>query len=384
MNITIDSIKNGHEIYKYQIIESKFKFKYWTGEGQKKLFSYTPFYESGEIELQYLEFQISDACTVDEAFNVQAHYTYDIFDWIDDDTMEERKLENVTLKNIDDNKYYQIKFWEIKNEQNLPYSLKIHHPIQIMFRGDKLKEILIPIGNFILQKYKNENLASNEKLENKRFEILSDIDKDGNGQVDAIEGNDFNVLLRKHQKSIIEIDKEYVKKFIKISSYLKDKKANINVVFEAIKFESDELLIIEYSGILKNEINTYHSILANGISMLVALINEDFISYEEIYESLDRINLFDSQWEKDVSQKLTNIGNGLNDLLYEMQESNERIIDELSNLTYATESGFIDLSNCISNELKSIDSSIKFNNLLTGIQTYQMYKINKNTRGLSH
>ena len=144
------------------------------------------------------------------------------------------------------------------------------------------------------------------------------------------------------------------------------------------------MLIIEYSGILKNEINTYHSILANGISMLVALINEDFISYEEIYESLDRINLFDSQWEKDVSQKLTNIGNGLNDLLYEMQESNERIIDELSNLTYATESGFIDLSNCISNELKSIDSSIKFNNLLTGIQTYQMYKINKNTRGLSH
>ena len=128
--------------------------------------------------------------------------------------------------------------------------------------------------------------------------------------------------------------------------YLKDKKANINVVFDAIKFESDELLIIEYSGILKNEINTYHSILANGISMLVALINEDFISYEEIYESLDRINLFDSQWEKDVSQKLTNIGNGLNDLLYEMQESNERIIDELSNLTYATESGFIDLSNC--------------------------------------
>jgi hypothetical protein len=34
-------------------------------------------------------------------------------------------------------------------------------------------------------------------------------------------------------------------------------------------------------------------------------------------------------------------------------------------------------------ELRSIDSSIQFNNLLTGIQTYQMYKINKNTKNLN-
>jgi len=32
--------------------------------------------------------------------------------------------------------------------------------------------------------------------------------------------------------------------------------------------------------------------------------------------------------------------------------------------------------------LKSIDSSIKFNNLLTTVQTYQLYKVNKNTKGL--
>jgi hypothetical protein len=31
---------------------------------------------------------------------------------------------------------------------------------------------------------------------------------------------------------------------------------------------------------------------------------------------------------------------------------------------------------------KTIQSGIGFNNLLTGIQTYQMYKINKNTKSL--
>ena len=138
----------------------------------------------------------------------------------------------------------------------------------------------------------------------------------------------------------------------------------------------------EYVGILKNEINVYRSILVNGISMLVSLIEDDVITYEEIYESMDRVNIFDSQWEKDLSQKLTNIGEGLNDLMHQIDVSNRRIIDELSNLTYATEAGYSELNSSISSELKSIDSSIKFNNLMTTVQTYQMYKVNKQTKGL--
>ena len=128
------------------------------------------------------------------------------------------------------------------------------------------------------------------------------------------------------------------------------------------------------------EVNTYHMILANGLTMIVALVKDEVITYSRIYESMDRINIFDSQWEKDVSQKLTNIGEGLNALMYEIEASNRRIVNELSNLTYATEEGFRELNGSITSELQSIDSSIKFNNLLTGIQTYQMYKINKNTK----
>ena len=56
------------------------------------------------------------------------------------------------------------------------------------------------------------------------------------------------------------------------------------------------------------------------------------------------------------------------------------IIGELGYLSYVTQEGFSDLNNSVTRELNSIDSSIKFNNLLTGVQTYQMYKINKNTK----
>ena len=40
------------------------------------------------------------------------------------------------------------------------------------------------------------------------------------------------------------------------------------------------------------------------------------------------------------------------------------------------------LNNSLNRELQSINSSINTNNLLTGIQTYQLYKINKQTKGL--
>ena len=66
-----------------------------------------------------------------------------------------------------------------------------------------------------------------KELQVSQTNVLSELDKDGNGEVDVDEGNDFNLLLKKHQKSIVEVDRNYVQQFVKISSYLKIKKGNI-------------------------------------------------------------------------------------------------------------------------------------------------------------
>ncbi len=58
------------------------------------------------------------------------------------------------------------------------------------------------------------------------------------------------------------------------------------------------------------------------------------------------------------------------------------MVSGLNNLSYMTGEGFKNLNSSLSKELKTIQSGIGFNNLLTGIQTYQMYKINKNTKSL--
>ena len=90
-----------------------------------------------------------------------------------------------------------------------------------------------------------------------------------------------------------------------------------------------------------------------------------------------------------VNQNLNKIEKGIvefreqfYELMNQMKESDQRIIDSIDNLTYTTSSSIQSLNNNVQNELNSINSSIKFNNLLTGIQTYQMYKVNLNTKSL--
>lgn len=221
-------------------------------------------------------------------------------------------------------------------------------------------------------------IKSEKSLSKNKSNILKDLDKDGNGEVDVVEGNDFSLLLKKHQKSIIEIDRTYVQQFVKVSSYLKTKKNNVQLIFNSIKDTSNEEELNEYVGILKNEIHSYSLILFNSLNMIVSLLEDDMITFYEIHESFDKLNIFNSNWEHEVSQKLSNIGDGLSSLMYSVEEMGQNIASEIGQLSYVTEES----NQMLSAQLQEIDSSLQTNNLLTGIQTYQMYKINKNTKSL--
>jgi hypothetical protein len=117
--------------------------------------------------------------------------------------------------------------------------------------------------------------------------------------------------------------------------------------------------------------------------MITSLIDSDLISFYEIYECFDQLGVFNSNWENDVSGKLSNIGEGIKDLMYSIYHMEQSIVNSLDNLSYVTQDSFQDLRNSIDSQLSSIDSSIQCNNLLTGIQTYQMYRINQNTKGIN-
>lgn len=76
---------------------------------------------------------------------------------------------------------------------------------------------------------------------------------------------------------------------------------------------------------------------------------------------------------KMISEKFDQVINSI-------YEVGRNINDSIGILSSEINSSIQQLNNDINSELKNIGSSIKFNNLLTGISTYQLYKINKNTK----
>jgi len=271
----------------------------------------------------------------------------------------------------------------ICNSINLKHTLKLSEPEVEFFKEwfEKFERDLDKEFKNKIEHLKKEKLKETERLKDLKVSqtnVLSELDKDGNGEVDVVEGNDFNTLLKKHQKSIVEVDRNYIQQFVKVSSYLKTKKGNIQSIFNSIKDTPNQEVLNKYIEILKVDIHSYNLILFNSLNMIVSLVEDDMITFYEIYEMFDTLNMFDSKHEKDVSQKLTNIGVGLESLMYEIRDMGNQISNSIDQLSYVTEES----NKQLTEQLSEIDSTMKVGNLISTINTYQNYKINKNTKSL--
>lgn len=283
-------------------------------------------------------------------------------------------LENIR---IEENVIHNLQLSKTKKSD--PEDIELLHEFineltKVKYRFNKNIEAEINEENQ-LKENRRENLVINQ-----RNRILS-FDKDGDGRIDLME-NDFDKILTKNQKIVIEMNKTYIHQFIKVSNYLKTKKQNTQTIFESIHDTSSQEDLDERVNLLKNQIHAYELLVFHSLSMIGAIVSGNLITFYEIYESFDKLGMFNSNWENEVSERLTNIGDKLDELMYSIDSMERNIVSGLSQLAYVTQEGFSDLERSVTKELNSIDSSIKFNNLLTGISTYQLYKINKQTKPL--
>ena len=239
---------------------------------------------------------------------------------------------------------------------------------------DFFKKFDIQISELLKGVYEGVNDFKNE-INN----VLVDLDKDNNGQLDFIEGgDDYLPLLKKHQSKIIEIDRTYIQQFIKVSNYLTQKKQNLQVIFERLKDSVNQSQLDELGEILKQEIHTYNIILLNSLHMINSLVEDDMITFYDIYEKFDKLNMFTSNWENQVTEKLDEVNLNLVELMKELRDVGDRIVGSIDNLSYITEESTRQLTS----KMEEIDSTLKVGNLINVIQTYQMYKVNKNTKSL--
>jgi len=297
---------------------------------------------------------------------------------------------------------FQIKNWIDTNEKltkafsdeiNNPYNVKVSIKDVIfsvmgrLIEQEKFKKLNPDEIKFFieLEKLVNEKksrlISKLKGLEDKRVsklkenvkDILSELDKDGNGEVDIIEGSDFPDLLREYQDKIIEIDREYIQKFIKVSTYIKTRKKNIQQLFNSVKLSANQNELSEYTEIIKDSIHSYNLILYHSLNMLVSLSENDMITFYEIYEVFDNLNMFDSKYERDLFKKLTEIEYDLKKLMFEVRDMSNKITNSIQELSYNTDK----TNKVLEKNLKQINSTTKAGNLIKLINTYQLYKLNK-------
>lgn len=260
----------------------------------------------------------------------------------------------------------------------------------VIRRDEDLNKLMTEIEKV---KSKLESIKENIRLEKEEKRLgelnvskktyIKEFDNDGNGVLDIVEKEvGFNELVKKHQNKIVEIDKKYLQEFIKISFYQKQKKNNLQSIFENINDVKNQDELSRQYDLLKEQIHSYELLIFHSFNMLTSLIEEDMFTFYEIYESFDKLGIFNSNHENEVSERLRNIEGGIYELMKSIQSMEERIVSELGYLSYMNQINNTRLLNSVQSQLESIGSSLKFNNLLTSINTYQSFRVNQNTRTL--
>lgn len=231
-----------------------------------------------------------------------------------------------------------------------------------------------------------------KSLEKKYFEKLVThftkiYDNNKNGELDILENSDdYMKLLQKNQDKIIQISEkmgvEYIDPLVKIDEKLKLKRESLNLTFKKIiepAANYDDKINIEIlEKYLGKEIQTYNIILTNSLFMASSLIANDRITFRRIYEKFDKLNMFNSNYENQAIKLLSNVNENLVELLTKIDNLNQSISDGIASLTYVTKEN----SNELTSQLERVNSSIDLNTLVTGINAYQSYKTNKNTKHL--
>lgn len=103
-------------------------------------------------------------------------------------------------------------------------------------------------------------------------------------------------------------------------------------------------------------------------AMIIFYLNDQKIRYFEIYEAFEKLGVFDSTWQKNVSVKLDSIEQKLDVIgsqLVSLNENFEKLIDNTEQII---------------KELENTNSNLADIKLLQAITAYQTYKINKNTK----
>jgi hypothetical protein len=307
----------------------------------------------------------------------------------------------------------------IISTQNLDFEYTYNSSVQInfndlenQFNEDYISEINSIIDQKVEDK-RNQELKKQQALKLKRKEdlekgkianqkirafklvkkkLLKELDSKCNDTLNSYV-DDFMKLLKKHQKTILEVDKKHITELVKLDNFLKLCKQNIINSLSIGNEAQNKTQLNKFKSTINQSLKTYQVFLVHSLNMITSLTEGDLITYNEIYLSFDRMKVFNSEWQNEISNTFSNLSKDMKSmssdvksLSYDIKNMNYNIstrldllasnvrsmeiglTSELYNLSYDIKS----FSSNVSRELDSINSGIKFNNLLSVVTAVQL------------
>ena len=216
-----------------------------------------------------------------------------------------------------------------------------------------------------------------QKLSKRKQELKEIFDNDNNGLIDEIENkNDYGLILEKNQDSIFSKNPDYLHKLTRLDNFLELKKTNIISIYNRIESEKYEFIINkDLEPLLRNNINYLNRIYLLSLSLISNLIEGKMLDFFKIYEFFDSQNIWESKWESEVKQQLNDVNKNLVDVLKSIEIMESNIVSGLSEIQIN--------QTTIQNQLDSVNSKLDVQTMWSIVNTYQLYKINQNTKSLN-
>jgi len=165
----------------------------------------------------------------------------------------------------------------------------------------------------------------------------------------------------------------YKDRFINEHNSFIDSLKEVDLGIKQNRYNSDNLKnISDTFQYIIHTISHISTLLMYRDQLFYFYINGDKVRSYQLYNILDDIGVFQNKFQRDLIKNLYNINESL-------IKTNQSLINGFENITSSLNNISFNL-NSISDGVSKINQKVDMSNFISMISTYQLYKINKNTK----
>lgn len=383
------------------VIKSNFKEKEFQEISNNNNLNFT--YNEGEIILFSIKKNIFGMVKKDKEVNLSFSNFLEINDYKSKYFLEEKDIEVIEkLRDI---------YVDIKNKKDL---IKNKIDLESQRISKEIYENSQDLMNLKKRKKRLKNPIELDEINKIEHEIY-DLEK-------VMKSDNFNLFKQLYRKSPVLFQSNIFSKYLEVIEINNDKEImnltrfNNFIITQEKKYSKNISLLfnkLNNSIMGQSKIDTLIRDKKNLLSfyssfhiMYQSLVSKKMGIYMKIYVELETMGIFNTFFEKNVMSNLSimnkhlgKLNSTLENVSSQLSQTNNYLQLLNSNMYQLklsvdeTNYNLMDISESIQNGnellkdgnelLNGINSGVGLNNVLTGIQTYQMYKINKNTKSLN-